>query len=135
MTYYSETLQSPVSADYVKSQYGISPVNEPGRLAGLGFYPLVECDPGYTPARYEKQGDRYQAVPMPISNEEMATVAVLRQHKVDAHKLKQLVVPPWSADDTYAAGDEVQHQGKFYRKADDSDTSPPDDVPGGWVAA
>ena len=35
--------------------------------------------------------------------------------------------------DTYAAGDEVQHQGKFYRKADDSDTSPPDDVPGGWV--
>ena len=133
--YYSESLASPVSADYISSQYGINPVAEPGRLAGLGFYPLVECDPSYAPARYEKQGDRYQAVPMPISNEEMAAVAVLRQHKVDAHKLKQLVVPQWSADATYAAGDEVQHQGKFYRKADDSDTSPPDDVPGGWVAA
>ena len=135
MTYYSETLQSPVSAEYISSQYGINPVNEPDRLAGLGIYPLVECDPGYTPARYEKQGDRYQAVPMPISNEEIAAVAVLRQHKVDAHKLKQLVVPQWTADTTYAVGDEVQHQDKFYRKADDSDNSPPDDVPGGWAAA
>ena len=135
MTYYSETLQSPVSTDYISSQYGINPVNEPGRLAGLGFYPLVECDPSYTPVRYEKQGDRYQAIPLPISNEEMIAVAVLRQHKVDAHMLKQLVVPQWSADDTYAAGDEVQHQGKFYRKADDDDNSPPDDVPGGWVTA
>ena len=135
MTYYSEAINSPVSADYISSQYGINPITEPGRLAGLGIYPLVECDPSHTPARYEKQGDRYQAIPLPISNEEMAAVAVLRQHKVDAHKLKQLVVPQWSADATYAVGDEVQHKGSFYRKADDADNSPPDDVPGGWVAA
>ena len=135
MRYYNETLSQPQPQWLIKRQYGISPSVEPDRALALGIYPLVECDPSYTPARYEKQGDRYQAVPMPISNEEMAAVDVLRQHKVDAHKLKLLVVPQWSADATYAAGDEVQHQGKFYRKADDSDNSPPDDVPGGWVTA
>ena len=133
--FFDEFYEAPRTGEQIKSQYGINPITEPGRLEGLGIYPLVECDPSHTPARYEKQGDRYQAIPMPISNEEMATVAVLRQHKVDVHKLKQLVVPQWSADTTYAVGDEVQHKGSFYRKADDSDNSPPDDVPGGWVAS
>ena len=134
MLFYNETLSQPQAAWLIQRQYGIDPLESPDAALAVGIYPLVECDPSYTPARYEKQGDRYQAVPMPISNEELAAVAVLRQHKVDAHKLKQLVVPQWSADTTYAVGDEVQHKGSFYRKADDDDTSPPDEVPGGWVA-
>ena len=129
MTYYSETLQSPVSADYISSQYGINPVNEPGRLVGLGFYPLDEAP---NPIAYQKVGDRYKTISSPISAADMEELAFVRKHHA---ALKAMVIPRWSADDTYTACDEVQHQGKFYRKADDSDNSPPDDVPGGWVAA
>ena len=89
--FFDEFYGASRTEEQIKSQYGINPAAEPGRLAGLGIYPLAECDPGYTPARYEKHGDRYQAVPMPISNEEMAAVAVLRQDKVDTHMLNQLV--------------------------------------------
>ena len=129
MTYYSETLQSPVSADYIRSQYGINPVNEPDRLAGLGFYPLDEAP---NPIAYQKVGDRYKTISSPVSAADMEVLAFVRKHHA---ALKAMVIPQWSADATYAAGDEVRHKGKFYRKADDSDTSPPDDVPGGWVAA
>ena len=129
MTYYSETLQSPVSADYISSQYGINPITEPGRLAGLGIYPLDEAP---NPIAYQKVGDRYKTISSPVSTADLEELAFVRKHHA---ALKAMVIPQWSADDTYAAGDEVQHKGSFYRKADDDDTSPPDEVPGGWVAA
>ena len=127
MTYYSETLQSPVSADYISSQYGINPAAEPGRLAGLGIYPLDEAP---NPIAYQKVGDRYKTISSPVSAADMEVLAFVRKHHA---ALKAMVTPQWSADDTYAVGDEVQHKGKFYRKADDADNSPPDDVPGGWI--
>jgi len=120
MTYYSESLRSPVSADYVRSTYGV----DPDTALHLGIYPLTEAPAGYTALFYNKQGERYVAVPSPISDAEAATVR--KQH--------QLVTrPKWSADAVYQPGDLVQHQGKLYRKADDKDNTEPDAVPGGWI--
>ena len=124
MTYYCETLGSPVGEHYIKSTYGINPATEPARLPGLGIYPLVECDPAYAPTHYRKEGDRYVAVPSPISNEEMAMV----QH----HRLLK-TTPQWDAGTTYQPGDLVQHQGKLYCKADDNDQTEPDSIGGGWI--
>lgn len=124
--YYDQNLSSPVSEDYIKSTYGINPVAEPARLPGLGIYPLVECDSCYTPTHYRKEGDRYVAVPSPVSNEEMALI--------EHHRLLK-TTPQWDAGTTYQPGDVVQHQGKLYRKVDDGDNSEPDAVPGGWTEA
>lgn len=128
--YYSEQLQSPISEDNCRSLYGINPA-APEAVA-LGFYPLTEAPDGYTAGSYQKVGDHYEAIPLPVSNGELAMVETLRKHKVDHGKLKQLVVPAWSADHTYQPGDEVQHNGTLYRKDNDDDQSVPDDVAGGW---
>jgi len=39
---------------------------------------------------------------------------------------------PWDAVISYKLGDVVTHNGKVYRKSDESDNTEPDDVPGGW---
>jgi hypothetical protein len=123
MTYYCETISSPVSESYIKSQYGINPAAEPARLPGLGIYPLVDCDPAYAPTHYRKDGDRYVAVPSPISNEEMAMV----QH----HRLLK-TTPQWDAGTTYQPGDVVQHQGHTWKATSNNTGNEPDDVPGDW---
>ena len=126
--YYSETIGSPVSADYISSQYGINPVAEPDRLAGLGFYPLDEAP---NPIAYQKVGDRYKTISSPVSAADLQGLEFVRKHHA---ALKALVIPQWTADTTYAVGDEVQHKGAFYRKSDDDDSTEPDAVPGGWQA-
>jgi hypothetical protein len=40
----------------------------------------------------------------------------------------------WINSKTYTAGDVVIHHSKLYEKLDDGDSSPPDDIAGGWVA-
>jgi hypothetical protein len=44
-------------------------------------------------------------------------------------------LPEWQPGVIYAPGTQVKHKGRIYEKANDGDNSPPDDVPGGWVAA
>ena len=39
----------------------------------------------------------------------------------------------WINSKTYTAGDVVIHHSKLYQKLDDGDSSPPDDIAGGWV--
>jgi len=76
--YYSEQLQSPISEVFAKEQYGINPA-APEALA-LGFYPLTEAPEGYTATHYIKEGDRYRAIALPISDAEVAAVHKLRKH-------------------------------------------------------
>ena len=133
--FYSEKLQSPVSKSNVMRLYGVDPVNDPVRARAIGVYLLTEAPDGYTATHYVRQGDTYKAVPSHVSNEELAMVNIIRREHVSPHELKLAVVPEWMPDVTYATGDHVKHEGKVYQKADDGDNSPPDDVPGGWVAA
>jgi hypothetical protein len=130
MMYYCEHLPGPIADEQCKSQYGINPAA--AEAPEHGFYPIVDVPEGYTASHYVKRDRYYEAIPLPISNGELEMVETLRKHKVDHTKLKQLVVPVWSADHTYQPGDEVQHNGRLYRKDNDDDQSVPDDVAGGW---
>ena len=132
MTYYSEAISSPVCAEFISSQYGVAPVAEPAQLPGLGIYPLVECDPAYTPARYEKRGDRYEAIPLPISNKELEAVALLRRQQVNNAELYELVVLPWTPDEVYGNGRLATYNGKTYSKVGEDQQAAPDDVSGAW---
>lgn len=131
--FFVEALQDALTADDCASRMGLHPVLLPKEARAAGIYPVtVEVPEGYTAGSYRKVGDHYEAIPLPVSNGELAMVETLRKHKVDHTKLKQLVVPAWSADHTYQPGDEVQHNGKLYRKDNDDDQTVPDEVAGGW---
>ena len=133
--FYSELLSSPINYYNVKRLYGVDPVNDPIRAKAIGVYPATPPPDGYTATHYVKEGDTYKAVPSPVSNEELAMVNIIRREHVSLHELELAVVPEWMPDVTYATGDHVKHEGKVYQKADYGDNSPPDDVPGGWIAA
>lgn len=128
--YYSEQLQSPISEYFAHTFYGINPA-APEAVA-LGFYPLTEAPEGYTASGYRKVGDHYEAIPLPITNGELAAVYKLRKAGGVEAAARRLI-PQWVDTSIYQPGDLVEHKGAVYRKADDTDNTEPDDVAGGWL--
>ena len=130
--FYDEAHATPRTEQEVKDRYGINPVKDSVRAMAAGIYPLIEVPDGYTASHYVKEGNTYRAIPLPISDEEMAMVNIIRREHVSLHELELDVVPEWQPDIIYGPGDHVKHEGKVYLKDDDGDNSEPDDVPGGW---
>ena len=128
--YYSEQLQSPVSEAFARSQYGIHPA-APEAMA-LGIYPLKEVAEGYTAGSYRKEGDHYEAIPMPISNAELAAVQKLKAAGGVEAVAKRLI-PEWDAAAGYVVGNLVEHQGRTWKATSDNTGNEPDDVPGDWA--
>ena len=58
--------------------------------------------------------------------------ARLYRQQMEALRQQIAAALPWDAATTYKLGDVVTHNGKAYRKSDESDNTEPDDVPGGW---
>ena len=75
--FYSEKLQSPINAYWVKRLYGVNPDNDPERAALIGIYPLTEAPEGYSPTHYVKEGSGYTAVANPVSNLQRQMLAVI----------------------------------------------------------
>jgi hypothetical protein len=127
--YYSEQLQSPISEDNCRSLYGINPA-APEAVA-LGFYPLTEAPDGYTAGSYQKVGDHYEAIPLPISNGELAAVQKLRKAGGVEAAAKRLI-PDWDATAGYSVGDLVEHQGRTWKATSNNTGNEPDDIEGDW---
>jgi hypothetical protein len=127
--YYSEQLQSPISEYFARTFYGINPAAP--EAAALGFYPLTEAPEGYTAGSYQKVGDHYEAIPLPVSNGELAAVQKLRKAGGVEAVAKRLI-PEWDAATGYSVGDLVEHQGRTWKATSNNTGNEPDDVPGDW---
>lgn len=78
MRYFNEQKGYPQPEYLIKSTYGIDPEADPVTALAIGIYPLTEAPEGYTATHYVKEGDRYVAVPSPVSNAELAVVEAAR---------------------------------------------------------
>jgi hypothetical protein len=125
--YYSELLQSPISEAFAREHYGIDPANG----QEIGIYPLTEAPEGYTAGSYRKVGDHYEAIPLPVSNGELAAVQKLRKAGGVEAAAKRLI-PDWDATVGYSVGDLVEHQGRTWKATSNNTGNEPDDVPGDW---
>ena len=98
--FYSEKLQSPINAYWVKRLYGVNPDNEPARAAAIGILPLVEVPEGYTPVAYLNKETFYEAVPHEFSNEERSSIYQIQAYGLKLEEAAEKLKPdsPITAD-------------------------------------
>lgn len=92
--YYSEDLQSPISALNVRRNYGLNPETEPDRARAIGIYPLEEAPAEYGVSHYVKETTQYRAVPHCVSLVEQKMVRAIRTVQKNLGEIRALLGLP-----------------------------------------
>ena len=96
--FYSEPLQSPISAYNVKRLLGINPDNEPDKALAAGVYPLTETPEGYSTTHYIKENQAYRAIPNEFSNAERDSIYRIQTAGADLKELAENFTPVTTPD-------------------------------------
>ena len=96
--YYSEHFKSPISKANVMRYFGVDPENDAATALQAGIYPVIDCEDGYSPTHYVKEGQAYRAVPHEFSDSERNAVYQVRAAKMSLEEAVEKLKLPQTTD-------------------------------------